>query len=1194
MNKQKSTNTSQILQRSGSRAPAWVNAAGGLLAALSAQAALINVDFNGGSYQNGVPNGPTQTGPAVIGATGDYWNGFVDDAPAVRSGESLMDSTGAATSVTLDYNAGFNYDSMSWGTSPFVTAGSPVADLMVEFIGAGAGNTGTLTLRGLAPGQYDLYLYSAPDSGDAQSRVTSFRVNGLVASVGPNQNASKLIPGTNYVHLIPTVQEDGVLDVSFDGGTGEGDLNGLQIRPALLSSAPFFSVQPTPATATKFVHGTVTFSALVDGTQPFFLQWRHGSVDIPGATNASLTLSDIGAADAGSYILVASNAIGSTLSQAASLNLLGTPAHFVANFDFDCGGNAWPGTYTGPGVLGTGTFWNSIPGPNNWAAGTYVSSSGMADDGTTDTGLSLTVVAAGNWAGQGNCSLLDDYACSYTAAGQPFTFHGVPDGLYTLVLFGVDAPWTDPRGTIFSVGGLSKATVNALIDPAAFVEGDNYVRFDNLIITNGILTGIWAPNPVPHGGSPNGEGDFNGAQLQRMGDVTAFVAPSISTQPSSATVYEQWPASFIVSGSGTPAPTYQWRKNEADIAGATSNIYSLPRVTMADIADYGVVLANAAGSVTSSVAHLTVLAAPSGPAAGSFDAALLTNNPIAFWRLSDPAGTQLLYDSAGSHVAENQNLTLQAAGPQSPVYVGFPADNTAAAFDGISSSVTTSASLMNGLTNFTLMGWINPAGPNADRVGIFGQNDAVEFGYNDTDGVYLWMPTSIRGWVNPKSGTEGFSFGHWYFVALVADGRNVSVYVNGTLRGQVADVGAPTGFSGYGFNIGGGGILDATGNNFNGSIADVALFDRAFSDRQINNLYNVAAGYIAPAIFTQPAAQTALEGFPVRLQVAATGTPLSYQWQAGPSNGPFTNLVDTSKLAGSTSATLTIHNVAFNQALSYRVVVSNALGSVTSDVVSVTVGPLDTPWTLGFDFDCSEGGAVGTFSEVGVLGTGTYWNSIPGPSAWEANTYTSLGGLLDNGLTDTRISLILATGGSWSFTPVQNQLLDDFATADANGKSFTFVGVPDGRYNLAVFAVNGGWHDRGTVVTVNGQSFATVNASSASFVEGDNYVLFRDLIVTGGVLVGNYAANPNSHGSGNTEGDFAGAQLQFIGALTPSVTLSMQLLPNGQIQLQWPQGTLMKATNLVNGTWSAVPNAGSPYTTLPAGPGMFYRVNLKP
>jgi hypothetical protein len=56
----------------------------------------------------------------------------------------------------------------------------------------------------------------------------------------------------------------------------------------------------------------------------------------------------------------------------------------------------------------------------------------------------------------------------------------------------------------------------------------------------------------------------------------------------------------------------------------------------------------------------------------------------------------------------------------------------------------------------------------------------------------------------------------------------------------------------------------------------------------------------------------------------------------------------------------------------------------------------------------------------------------------------------------------------------------------------------------------------------------------------------------------------------------------------------MQLLPNGQIQLQWPQGTLMKATNLVNGTWSAVPNAGSPYTTLPAGPGMFYRVNLKP
>ena len=42
-------------------------------------------------------------------------------------------------------------------------------------------------------------------------------MNGLTASVGPNNGASELIEGTNYLHLIPTVGADGLLDVSFDG-----------------------------------------------------------------------------------------------------------------------------------------------------------------------------------------------------------------------------------------------------------------------------------------------------------------------------------------------------------------------------------------------------------------------------------------------------------------------------------------------------------------------------------------------------------------------------------------------------------------------------------------------------------------------------------------------------------------------------------------------------------------------------------------------------------------------------------------------------------------------------------------------------------------------------------------------------------------------------------------------------------------
>ena len=49
-------------------------------------------------------------------------------------------------------------------------------------------------------------------------------------------------------------------------------------------------------------------------------------------------------------------------------------------------------------------------GPNAWATGTYVNSTSVADNGTADTGVSLTLVTAGNWAGAGKSPLLDDYA----------------------------------------------------------------------------------------------------------------------------------------------------------------------------------------------------------------------------------------------------------------------------------------------------------------------------------------------------------------------------------------------------------------------------------------------------------------------------------------------------------------------------------------------------------------------------------------------------------------------------------------------------------------------------------------------------------------------------------------------------------------------------------------------------------------
>ena len=85
------------------------------------------------------------------------------------------------------------------------------------------------------------------------------------------------------------------------------------------------------------------------------------------------------------------------------------------------------------------------------------------------------------------------------------------------------------------------------------------------------------------------------------------VPPDIAVQPQSLTVTNTQSASFSVTyTNAVPAPTYQWKKNNVSIGNATNATYTIASASPSDMAAYSVVLANAAGSVTSSNATLTV------------------------------------------------------------------------------------------------------------------------------------------------------------------------------------------------------------------------------------------------------------------------------------------------------------------------------------------------------------------------------------------------------------------------------------------------------------------------------------------------------------------------------------------------------------------------------------------------------------
>ena len=87
--------------------------------------------------------------------------------------------------------------------------------------------------------------------------------------------------------------------------------------------------------------------------------------------------------------------------------------------------------------------------------------------------------------------------------------------------------------------------------------------------------------------------------------------PIISTQPASQTAGVGDNVSFTVTANGTQPLSYFWRKDGANLLGAPNDrTLTLSNVTTNDAGGYSVVMTNVAGSVTSSVATLTIVVRP--------------------------------------------------------------------------------------------------------------------------------------------------------------------------------------------------------------------------------------------------------------------------------------------------------------------------------------------------------------------------------------------------------------------------------------------------------------------------------------------------------------------------------------------------------------------------------------------------------
>jgi hypothetical protein len=124
--------------------------------------------------------------------------------------------------------------------------------------------------------------------------------------------------------------------------------------------------------------------------------------------------------------------------------------------------------------------------------------------------------------------------------------------------------------------------------------------------------------------------NIEGAVTSALAFVRVIVPPSITAQPTNVVADVGATASFAVSATGTAPLSYQWRFNDMNLLGKTNSLLTISDVQSTNGGRYAVVVANAAGAVTSQVTTLEVVLLRIIPSTSLQSKAVAVGTPASF------------------------------------------------------------------------------------------------------------------------------------------------------------------------------------------------------------------------------------------------------------------------------------------------------------------------------------------------------------------------------------------------------------------------------------------------------------------------------------------------------------------------------------------------------------------------------------
>jgi hypothetical protein len=814
-----------------------------------------------------------------------------------------------------------------------------------------------------------------------------------------------------------------------------GSVMSSDVVLTVLTQPPVILTQPV--SQTNFTGTTASFSVTASGSPPLSYQWSFDVTNIVGATNATLTLTNVQLSQSGNYAVQVTDTYGSTNSATAVLTVNPPPpcdpppAGLVGWWRGEgnaletiggTSGTVYPGTTYAKGMVGQAFSFNGVTGcvmNTNTLPLTNIQNSFTIEFWAYPQ-KGITIPPQNNTGYPGisgqSYAVFPDWGGTGGAAGV-----GVSVGTNGIAVI-EQAPSYMPSLLSYTnrINGWAHiAVVYASKQPVLYVNGVNVKTgitsteafvYPSKNIGNEYASGFTFQNYGPYEGLLDevsiysralSAGEIEAINGTGSGGKCVPSAPFVVTQPANQVVGVGGTASLTVVAGGSVPLSYLWRFNGTNLSGATNFTLTLADVQLTNAGNYSVRVTNSLGSITSSNALLTVLTPPA-----------FTQSPT--------SSTNVAGSTASFVAAASGGMPLSYQWQKN----GLPLNNGGK----VSGATTTSLNLTNvqdaDVAGYALM-VTNLAGSITSAPAMLVVLDPPAITLEPTNEWILVRSNAVL--VAAASGTAPLGC-QWS--------------CNGT---NLWDTPRLTGSQGS--------VLVIS----NAMVRDSGNYQVVFTNSLGSATSSVAvlAVGVPPQIMTEPASHSAPLGCTVPFSVGAAGSkPLADQWWK-----------DGSLLTAQTTATLTVSNFQSADLGSYSVVVTNGFGSVTSSPAVLSVGyhpPVagadvvqrfaaggvrisaadllandvdtngDTLTIIGVSSNSAAGGSVGLANN---------WVYYAPPAGWtdsDSFTYT-----VSDGLCGTDVGTVLVQ------VTANNPQPAHFAIAQANGPmQLSFTGIPGYQYQI--------------------------------------------------------------------------------------------------------------------------------------------------